>query len=181
VFVKLESADAFVRFKDALTTDPRLNLKVVRETEYYAEQSRMVYNLITTIGTLIAALMGVGAVFGAVNTMYSAVAARTREIATLRAIGFGSVPVVISVLTESLALAVIGGAAGGAIAYLGFNGFETSTLNWQSFSQIGFSFAVTPALMVSGVCYALMMGLLGGILPAIRAARLPIVAALREL
>jgi putative ABC transport system permease protein len=181
VFVKLESAASFVRFKDALTTDPRLNLKVVRETEYYAEQSQLIYNLITTIGTLIAVLMGIGAVFGAVNTMYSAVAARTREIATLRAIGFGSVPVVISVLAESLALAVVGGVAGGAIAYLGFNGFETSTLNWQSFSQIGFSFTVTPALMLSGVFYAVVMGMLGGILPAIRAARLPIVAALREL
>ncbi len=181
VFVRLESADAFTRFKDALTTDPRLNLKVVRESDYYAEQSQMVTNLITTLGTLIAMLMGVGAIFGAVNTMYSAVAARTREIATLRALGFGSVPVIVSVLAESLALAAIGGVIGGAIAYLGFNGFETSTINWQSFSQIGFAFAVTPALIVSGVFYALAMGLVGGILPAIRAARLPIVSALREL
>jgi putative ABC transport system permease protein len=181
VFVRLESADAFTKFKDALTTDPRLNLKVVRESEYYAEQSQMVTNLITTMGALIAILMGIGAVFGAVNTMYSAVAARTREIATLRALGFGAVPVVVSVLVESLALAAVGGVVGGVIAYLGFNGFETSTINWQSFSQIGFAFAVTPALIVSGVFYALVMGLLGGFLPAIRAARLPIVAALREL
>lgn len=181
VFVRLQSADAFTSFKDALTADPRLNLKVVRETDYYAEQSQMVYNLITTLGTLIATLMGIGAVFGAVNTMYSAVSSRTREIATLRALGFGSVPVVISVLTESLALSLIGGVCGGAVAYLGFNGFQTSTINWQSFSQIGFSFAVTPALIVSGVFYALVMGFVGGILPAIRAARLPIVSALREL
>lgn len=181
VFVKLQSADAFPRFKDALTTDPRLNLKVVRETEYYAEQSEMIYRLITTLGTLIAALMGIGAVFGAVNTMYSAVAARTREIATLRALGFGAFPVVVSVLAESLLLALAGGVAGGALAYAGFNGFETSTINWQTFSQIGFAFAVTPALIVSGVCYALVMGMLGGFLPALRAARLPIVSALREL
>jgi putative ABC transport system permease protein len=181
VFVRLETPEAFTKFKDALTTDPRLNLKVVREKEYYAEQSQMVTNLITTMGTFIALLMGIGAVFGAVNTMYSAVAARTREIATLRALGFGAVPVVVSVLVESLALAAVGGVIGGVIAYLGFNGFETSTINWQSFSQIGFAFAVTPALIVSGVVYALVMGLLGGFLPAIRAARLPIVSALREL
>lgn len=180
-FVKLESPEAFPRFKDALTTDPRLNLKVLRETDYYAEQSELLYRLITTLGTLIATLMGVGAVFGAVNTMYSAVASRTREIATLRALGFGAVPVIISVLSESMLLALVGGAAGGSIAYAAFNGYETATINWQTFSQIGFAFAVTPALIVSGIVYALVMGFLGGILPAVRAARLPIVAALREL
>lgn len=181
VFAKLESPEAFTRFKDSLTSDPRVNLKVVRETDYYAEQSQMLYRLITTLGTLIAGLMGIGAVFGAVNTMYSAVAARTREIATLRALGFGAVPVVVSVLAESLLLALAGGVAGGSIAYVAFNGFETATINWQTFSQIGFAFAVTPALIMSGVFYAVFMGLLGGLLPAVRAARLPIVAALREL
>lgn len=180
-YAKLQSPEAFTAFKDALTTDPRLNLKVVRESDYYAEQSQTLYTLITTLGTLIAGLMGVGAVFGAVNTMYSAVAARTREIATLRALGFGAFPVVVSVLVESLALAVIGGVLGGAVAYVAFNGFETATLNWQTFSQVGFAFAVTPALIVSGVVYALGMGVLGGVLPAVRAARLPIVTALREL
>lgn len=181
VYVKLQSADAFERFSDALSTDPRTSLKVQRETEYYAEQSQSVYTLITTLGTMIAALMGIGAVFGAINTMYSAVASRTREIATLRALGFGSTPVVVSVLVESLALALIGGALGGGLAYVAFNGFETSTINFQTFSQIGFAFAVTPGLISSGIVYALVMGCVGGFLPAIRAARLPIVSALREL
>jgi putative ABC transport system permease protein len=181
VHAKLESVEAFTAFKDALTTDPRLNLKVVRETDYYASQSELIYKLITTLGTLIAALMGIGAVFGAINTMYSAVAARTREIGTLRALGFGALPVVTSVLAESLALALVGGVAGGVLAYLGFNGVETATMNWQTFSQIGFAFTVTPGLIVSGVGYALVMGLIGGLLPAIRAARIPIVSALREL
>ncbi len=181
VYAKLESAEAFTRFKDALTTDPRLNLKVLRETDYFAEQSQMVSTLITSLGAGIALLMGIGAIFGAVNTMYSAVAARTREIATLRALGFGGGPVVVSVLVESLLLAMVGGAIGGGLAYLGFNGFQTSTINWQTFSQVAFAFAVTPGLMVAGIVYALLMGLLGGLLPAVRAARLPIVAALREL
>ena len=181
VYAKLESAEAFTRFKDALTTDPRLNLKVLRETDYFAEQSQMVSNLITTLGAGIALLMGIGAIFGAINTMYSAVASRTREIATLRALGFGGGPVVVSVLVESLLLSLIGGAIGGALAYVGFNGFQTSTINWQTFSQVAFAFAVTPGLIVAGIVYALLMGLLGGLLPAVRAARLPIVAALREL
>ena len=180
-YVKLESAEAFTAFKDALTTDPRLNLKVVRETDYFAEQSQMVSTMITTLGSIIALLMGIGAIFGAVNTMYSAVSARTREIATLRALGFGGGPVVVSVLAESLLLALIGGAIGGTVAYVGFNGFQTSTINWQTFSQVAFAFAVTPGLIVAGIAYALVMGLLGGLLPAVRAARLPIVSALREL
>jgi putative ABC transport system permease protein len=181
VYAKLESPEAFTRFKDALTTDPRLNLKVLRETDYFAEQSQLVSNLITTLGAGIALLMGIGAIFGAVNTMYSAVAARTREIATLRALGFGGGPVVVSVLAESVLLALVGGAIGGAVAYIGFNGFQTSTINWQTFSQVAFAFAVTPGLIVAGIVYALIMGLVGGLLPAVRAARLPIVAALREL
>jgi putative ABC transport system permease protein len=181
VYAKLESPEAFTRFKDALTTDPRLNLKVLRETDYFAEQSQMVSTLITSLGAGIALLMGIGAIFGAINTMYSAVAARTREIATLRALGFGGGPVVVSVLAESLLLALAGGVIGGALAYAGFNGFQTSTINWQTFSQVAFAFAVTPGLIVAGIVYALVMGLLGGLLPAVRAARLPIVSALREL
>ena len=181
VYVKLDSPAAFAAFKSALTSDPRLNLKAVRESEFFAEQSQMVVTLITTLGSLIAVIMGFGAVFGAVLTMYSAVAARTREIATLRALGFGGGPVAVSVLSESLALALIGGAIGGTLAYVGFNGFQTSTMNWQTFSQVAFAFAVTPRLIVSGVAYSLVMGLLGGLLPAWRAARMPVVAALREL
>ncbi|HEY0515043.1 MAG TPA: ABC transporter permease [Thermoanaerobaculia bacterium] len=181
VYAKLESPAAFDRFKDALTTDPRLDVKVLRESDYYAEQSRTLYAIITGLGTTIAILMGVGAVFGALNTMYTAVASRMREIATLRALGFNTGPVVISVLAESLALALIGGAAGAAIAYLAFNGYQAATMNWSSFSQVAFAFAVTPRLLVQGIVYALLMGLVGGLFPAIRAARLPVATALREL
>lgn len=181
VMARLESAEAFDAFKNALTTDPRLDVQVVRESEYFAEQSSMLTNLITTIGYLIAFLMGIGAVFGAINTMYNAVASRTREIATLRALGFGSLPVVASVIGEALALASIGGLIGGAIAYLAFNGYQTATMNFQTFSQVAFAFAVTPALLMQGLIFALVMGFFGGLFPAIRAARLPIVTALREL
>jgi len=181
VYAKLESPDALDRFKDALTTDPRLNVKVIRETDYYAEQSVLLHRLIRTVGYLIAVLMGIGAVFGAINTMYTAVAPRTREIATLRALGFGAVPVVSSVLAESMLLALVGGLIGGVLAYAGFNGYQTATINWQTFSQIAFAFAVTPQLLFEGLTYALLMGFIGGSLPAIRAARLPVVTALREL
>jgi putative ABC transport system permease protein len=181
VYVKLVSPGAFQAFKDALTTDPRLNVKVLRQTEYYAEQSTAVTRLITTLGYLIAALMAVGAVFGALNTMYSSVSARTREIATLRALGFGSGAVVVSVMIESLALAVIGGALGAILSYVTFNGLHTSTMNWNSFSQVTFAFAVTPDLLVQGIVWAVLIGLIGGLLPALRGAHLPIAAALREL
>jgi putative ABC transport system permease protein len=140
-----------------------------------------VTKLITSLGVLIASLMAVGAVFGALNTMYSSVSARTREIATLRALGFGSGAVVVSVMLESVALALGGGAFGAGLAYCVFNGFHAATMNWQSFSQITFAFAVTPQLLVLGVALATVIGLIGGLLPAIRAARQPIAAALREL
>ena len=135
----------------------------------------------TGLGTIIALMMGFGAVFGALNTMYSAVSSRTREIATLRAIGFQAAPVVFSVLLESLVLALAGGVLGAVAAYFGFDGFQAATLNWQSFSQVAFQFAVTPKLLVIGIAYALIMGLVGGLFPAIRAARMPVTAALREL
>jgi putative ABC transport system permease protein len=181
VLVQLESADAFDTFKDALTANPRVNVSIRREKEYYAGQSQTLTRLIQTIGFAIAALMGVGAVFGAILTMYTAVATRSREIATLRALGFDTVSVLVSILGESLVLGAIGGAIGGAAAYLGFNGHETSTMNFQTFSQVAFAFRVTPGLLATGLLYALAMGLIGGLLPAIRAARLPIPAALREL
>jgi putative ABC transport system permease protein len=181
VYVRLTSPEAFQEFKDALTTDPRLNVKVLRQTEYYAEQSTAVTKLITTLGLLVAILMAVGAVFGALNTMYSSVSARTREIATLRALGFGSGAVVASVMIESLALALVGGATGAIIAYFAFNGIEAATMNWQSFSQVTFAFAVTPELLVRGIVWAVLIGLIGGLFPAIRGARLPIAMALREL
>jgi putative ABC transport system permease protein len=181
VYVRLDSPEGFQAFKDALTTDPRLDVRVVRESEYWAEQSTALRGIVQSLGTLIAGLMGVGAVFGALNTMYSSVAARRREIATLRAVGFGGVPVVASVLVEAVLLGLAGGVLGGSLAYLAFNGYQTSTINWQSFSQVAFSFAVTPALVVQGIVYSIVMGLVGGIFPAVRAARLPIATALREL
>jgi putative ABC transport system permease protein len=125
--------------------------------------------------------MGLGAIFGALNTMYSAVSARTREIATLRALGFGAWPVVSSVVTESMFLGLIGGAIGCLIAFIGFNGIRASTLNFASFSQITFAFAVTPTLLGKGLLYALLLSFVGGIMPGIRAAKLPIVSGLREL
>jgi putative ABC transport system permease protein len=181
VFVRLEHEDALQRFRDALTTDPRLNVMAQRETDYLADQSVVLQTIITTIGFVIAGLMAIGAVFGAVNTMYTAVSSRTREIATLRALGFGSVPVVVSVLAEAAALAAIGGVLGGALAWVVFDGYQTSTINWQSFSQVAFAFRVSPTLLAQGFLCAVAMGIVGGILPAIRAARLPIVTALREL
>ncbi|HTM31673.1 MAG TPA: ABC transporter permease [Vicinamibacterales bacterium] len=181
VLAHLDSTNTFDTFKDWLTANPQLNVQVRRETEYYAQQSRALSSLIRTIGFGIAALMGIGAVFGAVLTMYTAVSTRSREIATLRALGFNATSVVVSVLAESLALATLGGAIGGLGAYLAFNGYQTSTMNFQTFSQVAFAFQVTPQLLVLGLVYALGMGLIGGLLPAVRAARLPIPSALREL
>jgi len=181
VIARLDSPEAFRPFKDTLTTDPRLDVKVERETDYYSSQSSQIRGIITGIGTVIAVLMGIGAVFGAINTMYNAVATRTREIATLRALGFRGSSVVVSVLVESALLAGLGGLIGGAAAYAAFHGYHTATMNWQTFSQVAFAFTVTPALLVQGATYALLMGLIGGLFPAIRAARMPIVTALREL
>jgi len=181
VYVKLDSRDAFDEFKDALTSDPRLNVKPMLESEYYASQSTTIYNMITGLGTLIAIIMGLGAVFGALNTMYTAVSARTREIATLRALGFSSGPVVISVVSESLLLAVAGGLLGAGLAWLAFDGFQAATLSWSSFSAITFSFDVNAKLLAQGIFFALVIGLVGGLFPAIRAARQPIAQALREL
>jgi putative ABC transport system permease protein len=181
VYGKLETPGAFTQFKDALTTNPQLNVRVEKQAEFNESQSTMMTKMINTLGVLIAGLMAVGATFGALNTMYSAVSARTREIATLRALGFGRGSVVISVMLESLALALIGGLAGGALAYLFFNGYRTSTMNFQSFSQVAFAFDVTPGLLVKGIAWAAAIGLIGGLFPALRAARLPIASALREL
>lgn len=179
--VKLTSAGAVQSFKDALSADPRLNVKTFTEKHYYEEQSRMLVALVSTIGTVIAVLMGLGAVFAALNTMYSAVSARTREIATLRALGFGSAPVIASVLTEALLIGLIGGVIGMLVSYFAFNGLRASTINFATFSQITFAFTVTPALLVQGLTYALMLGFIGGLLPSLRAARLPITTGLREL
>ncbi len=180
VHATLSSPDRFNEFKDALTSDPRLNVSVLTEQEYYAGQSQVLYNLITGLGTLIALIMGLGAVFGALNTMYTAVSSRTREIATLRALGFNSGPVIISVLAESLLLALAGGLIGAGIAWLAFDGFRAATLNFASFSAITFAFDVNGPLLVTGIFFALVIGFFGGLFPAIRAARTPVAHALRE-
>jgi len=178
--VRLESPAALKTFKDALTSDPRLNVGVFTEREYYAQQARSLTLLVTILGRAIAILMGIAAVFGALNTMYSAVSSRAKEIATLRAIGFGAIPVVTSVLVEALTLGLIGGVVGGLIAYFGFNGVRASTMNLSSFSQISFAFAVTPALLAQSLAYALALGFVGGLMPSLRAARVPITIGLRD-
>lgn len=180
VYVKLSNEAAFGEFKDALTTDPKLEVKVQRQLEFYEEQSTMVTKFITSIGVFIASLMAMGALFGALNTMYSAVAERTREISTLRALGFGAAPVVFSVLIESIILSILGGALGAGAAYLLFDGYRASTINWQTFSQVTFAFRVTPSLLAQAIGFATMIGILGGLFPAIRAARLSIATGLRE-
>jgi putative ABC transport system permease protein len=180
VYVKLDSPDLFQDFKDSLTTQPKINVKVQRQSEFYAEQSTAVTEFITTIGVFIASMMAFGALFGALNTMYSAVAGRTREIATLRALGFGSTPVIISVLAESVLLSLGGGALGAGAAYFLFDGYRASTINFQTFSQVTFAFNVSPALLGQAIAFATGIGLIGGLFPAIRAARLPIAQGLRE-
>jgi putative ABC transport system permease protein len=180
VTARLESPSALTRFKDALTADPRLSVQVDRETDYYERQSRTLTTLIRVLGFLVAIVMGVGAVFGALNTMYSAVAERGREIATMRALGFGGGTVVLSFVLESLFIAFAGGVLG-CLAVLPMNGFTTGTMNWQTFSHLAFAFRITPALLAEGVVFAMLMGLIGGVPPAIRAARRPVAVALREL
>jgi putative ABC transport system permease protein len=180
VTARLNSPTDFNAFKDALTSDPRLTVQVERETEYYAKQSQMVSTLIRVLGFLVAFVMAVGAVFGALNTMYSAVAARSREIATMRALGFGGGSVVLSFMFESLLISLIGGVLG-CIAVLPLNGFTAGTMNWQTFSHLAFAFRVTPGLLLAGIAFALLMGFVGGVLPAIRAARMQVAPALREL
>jgi putative ABC transport system permease protein len=178
VTVMLESPEAFNTFKDALTTNPTLTVDVKREPDYYATQSKQLNKLLNFIAVWVGGIMALGAIFGTLNTMYSAVSARGLEIATLRAIGFGAMPVVISVFVEALALALIGGAIGAIAAWLFFNGNTVNTLG-ANFSQVVFHLTVTPALVVNGIVWACVIGAIGGLFPAIRAARLPIAAALR--
>jgi len=180
VYGRLVDADAFGAFRDTLTADPRLSVTVQRETEYLAEQSQALSTFIRVAGYGIAILMALGALFGALNTMYNVVAQRAREIGTLRALGFSPGAVVVSVLVEAMLLALIGGVLGAGLAWLLFNGMTVSTLNFASFTQVVFDFAVTPELLVQGVLLALGIGLVGGLAPAVRAARMPIVGALRD-
>jgi putative ABC transport system permease protein len=178
--VRLKSPDDFEAFEATLLGDKRLTLKAVREKEYYENQSRLVHTLIMGVGMLIAGVMGLGAVFGALNTMYSAVSERSREIAVLRAIGYGGGSIVLSFFVESLIVAFVGGIVG-CLAVLPVNGLTTGTINWQTFSHLAFAFTVTPALLGLGMVFALVMGALGGLPPAIRAARANVAGTLRAL
>ncbi|CAN5223431.1 ABC transporter permease [soil metagenome] len=178
VLVKLTSRDAFDSLKTRLTENKQLNVDVQTEKDFFGAQSAGTTRTIGIVTTLVTIIMAIGALFGALNTMYSAVSARTAEIGTLRAIGFGSLPVVASVMAEAMALSVLGGMLGAGIAFVLFNGYSVSTLG-GNFTQIAFNFAVTPTLVVRGLVWALFIGFVGGAFPAIRAARMPVTEALR--
>ena len=179
--VKLENAAALKTLKDALTKDPRVRVDVKSERAFYVDQQKLMSTIINYVGWTLAIMMGIAALFAALNTLYNAVANRVREIATLRALGFGGFPVVVSVLVEAMILGAVGGLIGGVLALVFLNGMHSSTMNWASFSQMTFAFTVTPQLMVTGIIYGLILCFVAGILPGIRAARLPITAGLREL
>ena len=180
VTVHLTSPNALQQFKDSVTADPRLSVDVSREIDYYAKQSTRMTQLITILGGLVASVMAIGAIFGALNTMYSAVAERGREIATMRALGFGAAAVVFSFVIEALLISFVGGAIG-CLAVLPLNGLTTATMNWQTFSNMAFAFKITGGLLLGGIIFALVMGVIGGLPPAIRAAARPVAVALREL
>ena len=167
--------------RDGIRRDPRFSISVLREPEYYARQAGVLSTLINVLGYGVGVFMAIGAAFGALNCMYSAIASRQVEIATLRAIGFAGAPVVVSVMIEALLLALVGGVVGGALAYVYCDGASLSTLNFSTFSQVAFDFRVTPRLLAEGLLWALLIGAVGGLLPAVRAARLPVTVALRRL
>lgn len=181
VRVRLESAASIDTLREALEADPRIDPDVTSEREYFAKQSQALSTFIKILGYPLTILMSIGAIFGALNTMYSSVSVRGKEIATLRALGFGPLPVMVSTIIESTLLALIGGLIGSVAAFLIFNGFQVSTLNFANFSQVVFDFAVTPELIRQGLTAALVIGVVGGLFPAIRAARMPVALALREL
>ncbi len=180
VNARLVAPGALDALKARFQADPRMRVQVERETEYYAKASQMMSTMIRVLGGMVAVVMGIGAVFAALNTMYSAVAERAREVATLRAMGFPGSTIVLSFSFEALVVAGVGGILG-ALAVVPLNGLATSTLNFQTFSHLAFAFQVTPALLGMGVAFALFMGLCGGVPPALRAARMPVTAALRDL
>lgn len=177
--LRLDSPERADELAELIENDPRLDLELFEEEEFFSRQGGGLTDTIRTFGYTVAIIMAIGAVFAALNTMYAAVVSRTVEIATLRALGFGRFPVVVSVMIESMALALLGGLLGAAVSYFGFNGYTVSTLSNASFSQIAFDFAVTPELLRDGLVWALSLGAVGGLLPAIRAALLPITLALR--
>ncbi len=181
VRVKLADENSLGVLDETLEQDPRIDVDVMSERDYYSGQATGLTQFIKLVGYPLTILMSIGAVFGALNSMYSSVSVRGKEIATLRALGFGPFPVLVSTIVESTLLALIGGVLGGAVAFLVFNGFQVSTLNGASFSQVVFDFAVTPELLVQGLYAAAIIGVVGGFFPALRAARLPVAQALREL
>jgi putative ABC transport system permease protein len=178
VLVALDGADGFDTLKQSLAADPRLSVDVIRQQEYFSGQTQQFRKTIGVLAGVVTAIMALGAIFAALNSMYAAVATRSKEIATLRAIGFGGLPVLFSVMIEALLLALVGGVAGALIAFLLFNNLSVSTLG-QNFTQVVFSFKVTPALVLRGLIISVLIGMVGGLLPAIRATRLPVVDSLR--
>jgi putative ABC transport system permease protein len=180
VRVGLDGPDGFDKVKASLTGDPRLTVDVVREVDYFSGQTKQFRKTIGVLAGVVTIIMALGAVFAALNSMYAAVATRSKEIATLRAIGFGGLPVLLSVMIEALLLALAGGLLGAIIAYVLFNNLSVSTLG-QNFTQVVFNFKVTPELVARGLIISIVIGMIGGLLPAIRAARLPVTTGLREL
>ncbi|MGY0504942.1 ABC transporter permease [Luteimonas sp. e5] len=180
VTMKLQGAEALSRVQQALDADPRLKLDALSTREYFGKQASNMSTLIEVLGTVIGAIMAIGAVFGALNTMYAAIATRAREIATLRALGFRGLPVVAAVMLETMLLALLGGVIGCGLAWLVFNGYSVATMS-ANFSQVMFAFEVTPQVLWTGLKWALGIGLVGGLFPAMRAARIPVTEALRAL
>ena len=181
VTVRLEDPKSFAAFKTALEANPQLKVEAATTLDYFGKQSEGMTKVIRAMGLAVGAIMAIGAMFGALNTMFAAVAARAREIATLRAIGFSGLPVVVAVMLETMLLALIGGLIGGALAWLIFNGYSASTMAGGSVGQLAFQLHVTPELLWTGLKWALAIGFIGGLFPAVRAARLPVTTALREL
>jgi len=181
VTVRLEDPKSFAAFKTALEANPQLKVEAATTLDYFGKQSEGMTKVIKAMGLAVGAIMAIGAMFGALNTMFAAVAARAREIATLRAIGFSGLPVVVAVMLETMLLALIGGLIGGAVAWLVFNGYSASTMAGGSVGQLAFQLHVTPELLWTGLKWALAIGFIGGLFPAVRAARLPVTTALREL
>ena len=179
VRLRLNQPDDLGAVNEQMQSDPRLQAKAVSEESFYQSQFQTATTVIRVFGNVVVVIMAIGAIFAALNTMYSAVAARTFEIATLRALGFGGFPVVVSVLVEALVLAVAGGVLGAVLVYVVFNNFSVTTMNQAAFSQLSFSFDVSSDIMTYGLLWAVLLGFLGGLFPAVRAARLPVTVALR--
>jgi putative ABC transport system permease protein len=179
VLVVIDPAVGFNALKDSITTNPQLQVDVSTEKDFATQESDQISRILSMVAYVVGGIMAVGAIFGALNTMYSAVSTRSREIATLRAIGFGAASVVISVFVEALLLALVGGACGALIAWLLFNGHSVDTLGGGTGGQLIFDLVVTPGLIALGIVWACLIGVVGGLFPAIRAARLPVATALR--